>query len=154
MNMVLYFRLERVITRMMRTLPVLSSSEKKMMQELEAMQTHIPVFLNQLRQIKEKEKLTSQVRISILYLACCHEILKRIIIITLKQFITFGVELFARWKCGRHQKHQEGNRSAVYLRASLRLSVKLCPKSKYSTASSLLCLQLGPWFVRGATSLQ
>lgn len=55
------FRLERVITRMMRTLPVLSSSEKKMMQELEAMQTHIPVFLNQLRQIKEKEKLTSQV---------------------------------------------------------------------------------------------
>ncbi|XP_045132213.1 nucleoporin 88-like [Portunus trituberculatus] len=53
-------RLERVISRMMRTLPVLSSSEKKMMQELEAMQTHIPVFLNQLAQIKEKEKLTSQ----------------------------------------------------------------------------------------------
>ena len=31
------------------------------MQELEAMQTHIPVFFNQLRQIKEKEKLTNQV---------------------------------------------------------------------------------------------
>lgn len=56
-------RLERVITRMMRTLPVLSSSEKKMMQELESMQTHIPVFLNQLRQIKEKEKLTSQMEV-------------------------------------------------------------------------------------------
>lgn len=47
---------------------MLSNSEKKMMQELEAMQTHIPVFLNQLTQIKEKEKLTSQVNITLLFL--------------------------------------------------------------------------------------
>ncbi|KAK8398719.1 hypothetical protein O3P69_004081 [Scylla paramamosain] len=39
---------------------LLIGSEKKMMQELETMQTHIPGLLNQLKQIKEKEKLTSQ----------------------------------------------------------------------------------------------
>ncbi|KAK4325039.1 hypothetical protein Pmani_004350 [Petrolisthes manimaculis] len=49
-------RLERVMTQVMRAMPVLSTSEKNMSRELEAMQTHFPAFTNQLAQIKEKDK--------------------------------------------------------------------------------------------------
>lgn len=44
------------MTQVMRALPVLSTSEKNMARELDAMQTHLPAFVNQLAQIKEKDK--------------------------------------------------------------------------------------------------
>ncbi|XP_071551048.1 nucleoporin 88 isoform X2 [Panulirus ornatus] len=49
-------RLERVLSQVMRVLPVLSAGEKNMMKELESMQSHISTFMNQLSEIKVKNK--------------------------------------------------------------------------------------------------
>ncbi|XP_045602004.1 nucleoporin 88 [Procambarus clarkii] len=49
-------RLERVLSLVMRALPVLSTGEKNMMQELESMQNHTSTLMNQLAQIKAKDK--------------------------------------------------------------------------------------------------
>ncbi|XP_053635741.2 nucleoporin 88 [Cherax quadricarinatus] len=49
-------RLERVLSQVMRALPVLSTGEKNMMRELESMQSHTSSLLNQLAQIKAKDK--------------------------------------------------------------------------------------------------
>ncbi|KAG7157815.1 Nuclear pore complex protein Nup88-like [Homarus americanus] len=49
-------RIERVLSRVMRALPMLSRGEKNMKHELDSMQSHISSLMNELTQIKAKDK--------------------------------------------------------------------------------------------------